>query len=276
MPSLKRYFPIPYLLVGLIVVGYGLWRLFADSPFSYAWLGAVIAIAPFVFFLLSLGAVKRARTGRNQPVLLALSIVGTLISFLSFESPASWFALFLGFVPSFAYVYWYSTLDRSGSTDLAVGATLLNFDLVDADGNAVVPSPDKHALYMFVRGNWCPLCMAQVKEIAAQYRELEARGVEVFIITPQPEKNTRDLAKRFDVPMRFCVDKGNRIARQLGIEHRGGVAFAMEALGYDADTVLPTVLITDPHRTLIFADLTDNYRLRPEPSTFLAALDASA
>ncbi|MGB3052567.1 MAG: hypothetical protein WBB42_16315, partial [Polyangiales bacterium] len=39
-------------------------------------------------------------------------------------------------------------------------------------------------------------------------------------------------------------------------------------------SVLPTVLITDPDRTIIFADMTDNYCVRPEPSTFLAALDA--
>ena len=50
----------------------------------------------------------------------------------------------------------------------------------------------------------------------------------------------------------------------------------MEALGYEADTVLRTVLIADPERRVVFADLTDNCRVRPEPSTFLAALDARA
>ena len=83
-------------------------------------------------------------------------------------------------------------------------------------------------------------------------------------------------AKRFKVPIRFCVDQDRQPARQLGIEHLGGTPFLMGALGYDADSVLPTVLITDPNRTIIFADLTDNYRVRPEPSTFLAALDAHA
>ena len=66
----------------------------------------------------------------------------------------------------------------------------------------------------------------------------------------------------------------HRVARKLGIEHVGGVPSAMEPLGYGTDTVLPTVLIIDPARTIVFADLTDNCRVRPEPSTFLAALDA--
>ena len=32
----------------------------------------------------------------------------------------------------------------------------------------------------------------------------------------------------------------------------------MDALGSDADSVLPTVLVTDPSGTIVFADLTDN------------------
>jgi len=93
-------------------------------------------------------------------------------------------------------------------------------------------------------------------------------------IARQPEANMRSLAKRFDAPIRFCVDADGQLARRLGIEHVGGVPFLMEPLGYDPDSVLPTVVITNPARTIIFADLTDNYRVRPEPSTFLAVLDA--
>lgn len=118
--------------------------------------------------------------------------------------------------------------------------------------------------------------MAQVEEIAAQYRELEERGVEVFLISRQPAAHTRALATRFDAPIRFCVDEDGGLSRLLGIEHIGGVPFLMEPLGYEADSVMPTVVIIDPSRRIIFADLTDNYRVRPHPSTFLAAVDAEA
>ena len=276
MASLKRYFPIPFLLIGFAALGYGLFVVASAPNPPWAWVGAILAIAPLVFFILSLAVWKRARTGRHPSVLLALAFLGTALSFGFYESPASWLALGLGLVPSLLYLYWYSVLDRAVSTGLVVGASLPAFDLVDSEGRVVRRTPGKHALYMFVRGNWCPLCMAQVREVAEQYRELEARGVEIFLITPQPEKKTRELADRFDVPMHFCVDAENKIARQLGIEHVGGVAFMMEPLGYGKDTVLPTVLIADPEGILVYADLTDNYRVRPEPSTFLAALDAGA
>ena len=39
---------------------------------------------------------------------------------------------------------------------------------------------------------------------------------------------------------------------------------------------LPTVIITDAKGKIVFADLTDNYRVRPEPETFLKVIDALA
>jgi peroxiredoxin len=274
MGALKRYFPIPYLILASVAIGHIITHLVRAPEAGLAWVGALVAVAPLAVFMSSLVLFQRARTSRNQYLLLALALVGTVVSFVDFESPASWYALFLGLIGTFAYVFWYSILDRSVQSVLSVGAMLPELELFDDEGNPVTATAGKHGLYMFIRGNWCPLCMAQVKEIAAQYRELEARGVEVFLISRQPAANTRALAKRFDAPIRFCIDEDGRLARQLGIEHLGGLPFLMEPLGYDADSVLPTVLITDPSRRIIFADLTDIYRVRPELSAFLAALDA--
>jgi peroxiredoxin len=258
----------------MMAIGHIVTHLVRAPEVGLAWVGALVAIAPLVAFMSSLMLFQRARTFRNQYLLLALALVGTVISFVGFESPASWYALFLGLVATFVYVFWYSILDRPAQTVLAVGATLPELELFDGEGKPVTPTAGKHGLYMFIRGNWCPLCMAQVKEMAAHYRELEARGVEVFSISRQPAANTQALAKRFDAPIRFCVDEEGKLARQLGIEHIGGLPFLMEPLGYDSDSALPTVVIIDPSRRIVFADLTDNYRVRPEPSTFLAALDA--
>jgi peroxiredoxin len=263
-------------MAALAAIGHILAHLVRSPEAGMAWVGALVAIVPLVTFMLSLVVVKRARTLRYQYPILALAVIGTVLSFIGFESPASWYALFLGLIASFLYVFWYSVLDRGGPTVIAVGATLPELALYDSEGLPVTPTEGKHGLYMFVRGNWCPLCTAQVEEIAAQYQELEARGVEVFLIARQSAAHMRALAKRFDVAIRFCVDEEGQLARSLGIEHVGGVPFLMEPLGYESDSVLPTVVIIDPNRTIIFADLTDSYRVRPEPSTFLAALDAQA
>lgn len=43
-------------------------------------------------------------------------------------------------------------------------------------------------------------------------------------------------------------------------------------LGYEGDTVLPTLVVVDAEGRIVFADQTDNYRIRPTPDTVLAAL----
>lgn len=73
--------------------------------------------------------------------------------------------------------------------------------------------------------------------------------------------------------MNFLVDKGNKAADRLQIKAEGGLPMGLQALGYDSDTVMPTVVMTDNKGEIIFADLTDNYRVRPEPEDFLRVFD---
>jgi hypothetical protein len=46
----------------------------------------------------------------------------------------------------------------------------------------------------------------------------------------------------------------------------------MQALGYASDTVLPTVIITARGGEILWVHETDNYRVRPEPQTYLNVL----
>jgi hypothetical protein len=43
-------------------------------------------------------------------------------------------------------------------------------------------------------------------------------------------------------------------------------------LGYDSDTVMPTVIISDTGGRVLWTHETDNYRIRPEPDVYLAVL----
>lgn len=77
------------------------------------------------------------------------------------------------------------------------------------------------------------------------------------------------------VNFHFLNDKDNKMARKLNIDHAHGTPLGMEVFGYTSETVLPTVIIANEEGKVIFLDQTDNYRVRPEPETFLNILDAS-
>lgn len=217
-----------------------------------------------------------ARTGANLNWIPVAGAVGTLLAVLG-DGPglAAALALGNGVLLSLAYIHWYSRFDARDRALLAVGKPLPEFRLEDLDGQirSSTELTRTPALWLFYRGNWCPLCMAQIREVAAEYRKLSERGVQVHLISPQPQDHSRSLAERFDAPMRFLTDRNNQAAARLGLLAEGGLPMGMQALGYDSDVPMPTVLITAAGGSIVYSDLTDNYRIRPEPAEFIAALD---
>jgi hypothetical protein len=55
----------------------------------------------------------------------------------------------------------------------------------------------------------------------------------------------------------------------LNIFAKNGLPAGIQVLGYDSDTVMPTVILTDEKGKIIHSDLTSNYRVRPEPADLI-------
>ncbi len=243
-----------------------------------SWGGVLLVTAPFVIIIGWLMIFRNiARTSARFPTLIVLGTVGVVLASWGYarggspEAPLLAIAAWIGFM---LYSYWYSSFNRQPSGQLQIGNTLPNFELKDVAGQAVSSSSfsDEPTIWIFYRGNWCPLCMAQIKELVAQYKELQSLGVRIVLISPQPHNNTIALAKKFDAPFDFLTDEGNRAAQALGIDHPSGLPMGMQVLGYDSDTVLPTVIITDKGGRVLWVHETDNYRIRPEPDVYLSIL----
>lgn len=245
------------------------------------WLGVVLSVGPMAFFFLRLFVANVVRTSAKLKRFLAVTYAGAALTVFAgasqWDTLAMVYSLVVGVLGGWLYVYWYSIFNREPNSLLSEGAQLPVFELKDCKGEVVSSAEyaGSPALFIFYRGNWCPLCMAQIKEVSAQYKELDRRGVKVVLISPQPHEYTQSLANRFDVPFSFMVDEGNRAAKALGIDAENGLPKGLEALRYESDTVMPTVIISDASGKIIFADLTDNYRLRPEPEVFLSVLEAA-
>ncbi|GAA3916537.1 peroxiredoxin family protein [Litoribacillus peritrichatus] len=237
---------------------------------------AVIAIQHLVgaSFFASLFAVPPARTSALLPnwtiPALMLAFAGGYQGYMEGSALVVILAA-VGWLGWSLYLFWYSSFGGKRNDQLVLGQTLPEFTLYQSDGKSVSASDfqGKPVLMIFYRGNWCPLCVAQVKEISGMYQQLADMGVEVCLVSPQPEENTQQLADRFNVPFNFLVDKDLATAEAFGIKAEGGTPAGFEALGYDSDTVRPTVLITNSKGELIYSDLTDNYRVRPEPEEFI-------
>jgi peroxiredoxin len=255
---------------------YALTQLIRGMEPIISWLGlALSAFAPLTFFI-KVFLFRSPRTERHPieySILSGIGLVLTMAMSYRYADAAGAIHIWAGITLLLwlAYLRWYSVFRNRDNTTLKVGAPLPEFRLESLDGH-IVSSQSFMAsahLILFYRGNWCPFCTAQIEELAAAYKRLEANGIKVVLISPQSSKKNQALAARFDLPMTFLRDRNCVAAKQLGIYHEWGTPMGMQLLGYASDTVLPTVLLTDQHGQIVYCDQTDNYRVRPEPDTWL-------
>jgi len=236
-----------------------------------SWLGlALAAFAPLVFFLKAF-LFKTPRTPRHPvgfSILSGLGVVITMAISSRYGQAAGAVHILAGItlMAWLVYLRWYSVFRSRNSALLKSGAKLPEFELETLEGTAVSSSSlmSKPHLLLFYRGNWCPFCTAQIEELAASYRRLEKMGLTVVLISPQPATNNQQLATRFQIPLIFMRDPDGKAAKLLEIQHEWGTPMGLQMLGYESDSVLPTMVVTDKNGFIIFSDQTDNYRVRPE------------
>jgi len=277
MNLFKSIYVSAYMMLAAVIAVYAIDQLLATRDLL-TWGGVLLAYVPFLAVLTWIMVLRSTpRTSARFPVLISLGVIGVLASAWGYLGGGNLVAPLLaaaGLVAFLIYDYWYSSFSDRRSDMLVVGQSLPAFELKNTAGDIIASSAltDIPTVWIFYRGNWCPLCMAQIKEIAAQYKELEELGVRVALVSPQPHKFTKSLAKKFDVSFEFLTDTDNQAARALGIAQEFGVPMGMQVLGYDSETVMPTVIITEEGGHILWVDETDNYRVRPEPQTYLDVL----
>ncbi|WP_299674884.1 redoxin domain-containing protein [uncultured Tenacibaculum sp.] len=240
-------------------------------------IGLLLNALPIIIFFSSLFIKPVARTSTTLTSFTVPVIIGTAVTLftLNLNAIVISIALALGW---FLYLTWYSKFEKRDQNTIQVGKRLpsLTFENTQKQKVNLSEFDSDYKVLLFFRGNWCPLCMAQIKEIANQYQELSKRNTDVFLISSQPHEFTESLAKKHNVPFHYLTDINNENARNLNILHENGLPMGFQVFGYESDVVMPTVIITNKENEVVFADLTDNYRVRPEPATFLKIIDKNS
>lgn len=256
------------VVVAAITVALNSLVLIYEGGMFSAW-GALLASLPFSLYLWRIMVFKDLpSTTESMPWLIAPAGLGIAVAtwgvVVGNEGP-------LGLIVTAAiaagvvwYVFIYSELDRSGSR-IEEGHRLPDFQLADLDGNAVSSGGLIGGTHMlvFYRGNWCPFCVAQINELALNQGRFEELGVTIMTASSQPSGKIRALQQRTGASFAMLHDQGGTAAKALGIFHPGGTPLGMEVFGYSADTVMPTVIITDAGGAVRWVHQTTYYRVRP-------------
>jgi peroxiredoxin len=265
-----------------VISGSALIQLSSGSEPLLSWLGLSLAALPPLFFFIKAFLASSPRTARHPvevSVPSALGLAITMAVSYRYGEAAGNLHVWAGITVLgwFTYLRWYSVFSHRNAEALKTGNILPDFRLESLDGHVVSSESFKAKphLLLFYRGNWCPFCTAQIKELANAYQRLEKLGLSIVLISPQSIRKNQSLADRIEAPMTFLRDRNNLAARQLGILHEWGTPMGLQLLGYQSDTVMPTIVLTNALGEIVFTDQTDNYRVRPEPEVFEALLKAT-
>lgn len=172
-----------------------------------------------------------------------------------------------------AYLYYRMHGARPVPEQLRRGQPLPEFDALDEDGKRL-NSRDllgKPVVMIFVRGNWCPFCSRQVRNLTAYYKEIVDLGAKLIFVTPRPQETTRRVAEFFDVEFEFWLDESLAATRELGLLLESAVPkdYYRE---YGSDTIWPTSLVIDAERIICYVELSKHIIDRPNPKTLLREL----
>ena len=169
---------------------------------------------------------------------------------------------------------------------LPVGAEVAEFQLQDHDGKTIFSSVllrrDRLVL-CFIRGRWCPFCVAQMEAMNLILPEIEKAGATLAAISPQTVQQSFFMRDQHKLRFSLLSDTGNTVARQFGLAYR--VPDEQKTIyqrafvnlpfvnGDDSwELPIPATYIIDRDGTVLYASANEDYTERPEPAEIIRFL----
>jgi peroxiredoxin len=161
-----------------------------------------------------------------------------------------------------------------------------SFELSDHNGKLVSSASllsRGRLVLSFIRGRWCPFCVAQMEAMSRIAPQIEAAGAFLLAVSPQTEKQAFFMHNQHKLAFPLLVDSHNRIAREFGLVYR--VLEEQQAL-YSRTFVnlpfangdpswalpVPATFVIDRDGTILFAFANEDYTDRAEPADILSAV----
>jgi peroxiredoxin len=169
---------------------------------------------------------------------------------------------------------------------LPIGSRIPEFQLQDHDSTTISSSAllaKGRLVLCFIRGRWCPFCVAQMEAMNLVLPEIERAGAILAAISPQTVQQSFFMRDQHKLRFPLFSDAGNKVARQFGLTCR--VPDEQKAIyqrafvnlpfvnGDDSwELPIPATYIIDRDGTVLYASANEDYAERPEPAEIIRFL----
>ncbi|WP_420572358.1 peroxiredoxin family protein [Kordia sp.] len=282
----KSIFIVAFPTLALVALIDCIWHVWT-SGITLLHVSHFLTAVSIVFFFSRIFIKPIARTDSALIVYTFCIFLGCLLSFLvgnlqeevEFRMTCAIFNMLLT-ISWVIYLVWYSFYQGRNAAQnivLSIGNTLPLLSFENAGKHVITTEcfAGTPTILIFYRGNWCPFCMAQIKEMVEHHEELTDRNINTVFISSQPHSFSENLDKKYPLDFQFLVDVEGKVAKKIDIFAENGLPFGFQIFGFKSDTILPTIIITDSNEKIVYTNQTDNYRMRPEPTELLKVIDAN-
>ena len=179
---------------------------------------------------------------------------------------------------------------RLAADILPVWAKIPDFHLPDHDGKTSSSSDllaKGRLVLCFIRGRWCPFCVAQMEAMNLVLPEIDQAGTTLIAISPQTVQQSFFMRDQHKLRFPLLSDAGNNVARQFGLTY--GVPDDQKAVyqrafvnlpfvnGDDSwELPIPATYILERDGTVLYACADEEYTERPEPQDIVHFLTTLA
>jgi peroxiredoxin len=173
---------------------------------------------------------------------------------------------------------------------LPIGAKTPEFQLQDHNGKIVFSSDllaKGRLILCFIRGRWCPFCVAQMEAMNLILPEIERAGATLAAISPQTVQQSFFMRDQHKLRFPLLSDPGNKVAKQFGLTYR--VPEEQKAIYQRAfvnlpfvngdnswELPIPATYIIDRDGTVAYTSANEDYTDRPEPEEIIRLLHTPA
>jgi len=179
---------------------------------------------------------------------------------------------------------------RLAANILPVGAKIPEFQLQDHDGKNVASSNllVKGSLILcFIRGRWCPFCVAQMEAMNLLLPEIAQAGATFVAVSPQTVQQSFFMRDQHKLRFPLLSDPGNKVAKQFGLTYR--VPDEQKAIDQRAfvnlsfvngddswELPIPATYIMSGDGMVLHALANEDYTDRPEPENIVRLVQTAA
>jgi peroxiredoxin len=138
---------------------------------------------------------------------------------------------------------------------------------------------------LFYRGNWCPYCNKQLKELQDSLTYLTAKGASVIAITPEAVEGVDKTIKKTGAAFPIIYDEGVKISKAYQVSYEVDTAtvnkykakwnvdfLKINQQKQKAYLPVPAVYIIDKNGTITYRFFETNYSKRPSVQELLSNL----